>query len=327
MHSGRHFTFQEVFFWTLRETTVFTVLGLIPPAVWAMGLALPKLPWQPVALLGTAVAFVTGFKSNAAYNRAWEARQIYGGIVNASRAWSNQVHGFINDEAKRLELIRRHVAWLTALRYQLREPRAWEHMEEPANRAYQERTFDVPERKTKVLDELAPHLNTNDLTALRDRKNRAVHLLGQQGQSLKALAQSGQLTELRHIELERQLATLFDLQGRAERIKNFPYPRQFATMNLVFVWLLITMLPLALFGQFVDLGPVLVWLTVPSTVLISWVFHTMDKVGESSENPFEGGANDIPISAMSRNIEIDLLELAGVLETPAPLQPRNNILM
>jgi putative membrane protein len=327
MHSGRHFTFQEVFFWTLRETTVFTLLGLIPPAMWAMGLSLPKLPWQPVALLGVAVAFVTGFKSNAAYNRAWEARQIYGGIVNASRAWSNQVHGFITDETKRLELIRRHLAWLTALRHQLREPRAWEHMEEPANRAYQERTFDVPERKTKVLDELAAHLSTNDLTALKERKNRAVHLLGQQGQALKALAFSNQLTELRHIELERTLALLFDLQGRAERIKNFPYPRQFATMNLIFVWLLIIMLPLSLFGQFVDLGPVLVWLTVPSTVMISWVFHTMDKVGESSENPFEGGANDIPISAMSRNIEIDLLELAGVLETPAPLQPRNNILM
>jgi putative membrane protein len=200
-------------------------------------------------------------------------------------------------------------------------------MDEPANRAYQERTFVVPERTSKVLDDLAPHLSTNDLTALRDRKNRAVHLLGQQGQSLKALAQAGQLTELRHIELERTLALLFDLQGRAERIKNFPYPRQFATMNLIFVWLLIVMLPLALFGQFVDLGPVLVWLTVPSTVLISWVFHTMDKVGESSENPFEGGANDIPISAMSRNIEIDLLELAGVTDTPPPLQPKNNILM
>jgi ion channel-forming bestrophin family protein len=327
MHSGRHFTIKEVFFWTLRESLVFTLLGLIPPTLWALGVPVPKLPWQPVALLGTAVAFVTGFKSNAAYNRAWEARQIYGGIVNASRAWSNQVHGFITDETRRMELIRRHLAWLTALRFQLREERAWEHMNEPSNRAYQERTFDVPERATKVLEELEPHLSTPDLTELRERKNRAVHLIGQQGRTLRALAKAGQLTELRHIELERQLALLFDLQGRAERIKNFPYPRQFATMNLIFVWLLIFMMPLALFGQFVDLGPVLVWLTVPSSVGIAWVFHTMDKVGESSENPFEGGANDIPISAMSRNIEIDLLELAGVMDTPPPLKAKNNILM
>src|SRR5687768_8752239 len=125
MHAGRHYTLKEVFFWTLRETTIFVILGLLPPAVWAMGFELPKLPWQPVSLLGVAVAFVTGFKSNAAYNRSWEARQIYGGIVNASRAWSNQVHGFVTHDAKRLELIRRHVAWLTALRFQLREPRVW----------------------------------------------------------------------------------------------------------------------------------------------------------------------------------------------------------
>lgn len=326
MHSGRHFTIKEVFFWTLRETLIFCVLGLIPPLLWTLGVAVPPLPWQPVAMLGTAVAFVTGFKSNAAYNRAWEARQIYGGIVNASRAWSNQVHAFI-DEATRLQLIRRHVAWLTALRFQLREARAWESMDKKENRAYQLRTFDVPERLSTVLEELEKHLPVAELSSLRDRKNRAVHLLGMQGKVLRALVDAGQLTELRHIELERQLAVLFDLQGRAERIKNFPYPRQFATMNLIFVWLLILMLPLALFGQFVALGPVLVWLTVPSTVLIAWVIHTMDKVGDSSENPFEGGANDIPISAMSRAIEIDLLELAGVSDLPLPLQARNNILM
>ena len=209
------------------------------------------------------------------------------------------MHAFI-DEASRLQLIRRHVAWLTALRFQLREARAWESMDKKENRAYQVRTFDVPERLSTVLEELEKHLPVAELSSLRDRKNRAVHLLGMQGKVLRALVDAGQLTELRHIELERQLAVLFDLQGRAERIKNFPYPRQFATMNLIFVWLLILMLPMALFGQFVTLGPVLVWLTVPSTVLISWVVHTMDKVGDSSENPFEGGANDIPISAMSR---------------------------
>jgi ion channel-forming bestrophin family protein len=327
MHSGRSYSFKEVFLWTFREIVAFTVLGLIPPTLYLLGVPLPKLPWQPVALVGTSVAFITGFKSNAAYNRVWEARQIYGGIVNASRAFSNQVHGFITDEARRMELIRRHLAWLTALRFQLREPRAWEQMTHPANRAYQERTYEVPERTTQVLEELAKYLSAQDLAELRERKNRAIHLLGQQGRTLRALVDAHGLTELRHIELERQLSVLFDLQGRAERIKNFPYPRQFATINYLFVSLLVLLLPMSLFGQFMDLGPNLMWLTAPSMVLIGWVFHTMDKVGESSENPFQGGANDIPISAMSRNIEIDLLELAGVLDTPPPLQAKNNILM
>lgn len=334
MHAGRHYPLKDVFFWTLRESIVFVALGLLPPLRWLGGVPLPHLPWPPVALVGTAVAFVTGFKGNAAYGRLWEARQIWGGIVNASRAWSNLVHGFLGPddaEARRL-LVLRHVAWLTALRHQLREPRAWESMQLPHNRAYQARTFHVPERTGKLLDELAELLPETEVRAMADRKNRAMHVLGLQGDTLRALAVEGKLTELRHIEMERLLGGLYDLQGRCERIKNFPYPRQYATMNLIFVWLFILLLPFAVFSLLVDLGDQLMWLTVPTTLVIAWLFHTMDKVSESSENPFEGGANDTPISAMSRAIEIDLRELSDarglpLSPVPAALAAENQIVV
>lgn len=332
MHAGRHYTLKEVFFWTLRESVVFTALGALPPLLVLGGVPPPELAWPPVALLGTAVAFMTGFKSNAAYNRAWEARQIWGGIVNVSRAWANQVNQFVTlegdegSEAKRVLLLR-HIGWLAALRYQLRESRVWESQSLPHNRAYQARTFRVPELTDEMDVELRKYLSPEEVDALLPKKNRAVLVLGMQSRAIAALAATGALTELRHIEMERTLAQLLDLMGRCERIKNYPYPRQFATINLFFVWSFVLMLPFALLAFFDDLGPGLIWLNVPFTLSIAWVLHTMDKISEATENPFEGGANDVPISAMSRSIEIDLRELGKLGDVPAPLTPDNNILM
>jgi putative membrane protein len=123
------------------------------------------------------------------------------------------------------------------------------------------------------------------------------------------------------------LADLYDHQGKCERIKNFPYPRQFATLNLFFVWLFVGLVPFGLLQEFAELGPNFAWMTIPASVIVSWVFHTMDKIGESSENPFEGGPNDVPITALSRTIEIDLRELLGEQDIPPALQAVNDILM
>ena len=73
-------------------------------------------------------------------------------------------------------------------------------------------------------------------------------------------------------------------------------------------------------------GAHLVWLSIPFSTLSGWVFTTMEKIGESSENPFEGSANDVPITAMSRTIEMDMLEMLDVEHAIQPLQVQNNIL-
>ena len=75
------------------------------------------------------------------------------------------------------------------------------------------------------------------------------------------------------------------------------------------------------------MGAFYVWLTVPVSMIIAWIFHTMEKIGESSENPFEGSANDVPITALSRTIEIDLREMLREEKLPPPISPTNNVLM
>ncbi len=56
------------------------------------------IPWQPVTLIGTVLAFYLGFKNNSAYSRSWESRKIWGAIVNASRSWGILVKDFINNQ-------------------------------------------------------------------------------------------------------------------------------------------------------------------------------------------------------------------------------------
>jgi putative membrane protein len=339
MHAGRHYSLREVGYWTRREALLFLIISGVPTVLHAaLGWKWLAFPWLPIALVGTAVAFITGFKNNASYSRLWEARQIWGSIVNISRSWGVMVLDFLapsptaSEEtsaylrAAQQRLIYRHIAWLTALRYQLREQRDWENMKLRHNIEYKER-YNVSEWEGSLDEELARLMEPDEVQYVLTKKNRATQIIALQSRELSRLAQNGFLSDFQHVEMERAIAGFYDAQGRCERIKNFPYPRQFATLNLIFTWLFIVLVPLGLLQEFQKLGENIVWFTIPAGVTVSWVFHTMDKIGESSENPFEGSANDIPITALCRTIEIDLREMRDEAEIPPPVRPVNYILM
>ncbi|MFK7741547.1 MAG: bestrophin family protein [Planctomycetota bacterium] len=329
MHAGRHYSFLEVFRWTWRQTLVYLAIASLPASLCMVGVPLPSLPWQPVAVMGTAVAFMTGFRSNAAYGRLWEARQIWGGILNVSRAFAIHLREFAGPaQAARVRAsVLRHVAWLTALRYQLRQKRDWESAVVAADRRYREAFYQIPEDGLDVEGELKQRLDETEWQSVQQCRNRTVVLLSLHAAELQRLADLGVIDAYRHVELARLVTEMVNLQGKAERIKNFPYPRQFATMNRVFVWLFIALLPFAIAAEMQRSAPEWILMTIPLATMIAWVFHTMDRIGTTSENPFEGSPNDVPISAMCRTIEIDMLELIGDVDLPAPIGPRRQILM
>ncbi|MFT6739463.1 MAG: putative membrane protein, partial [Paraglaciecola sp.] len=93
------------------------------------------------------------------------------------------------------------------------------------------------------------------------------------------------------------------------------------------VWLFVLLLPFGLVGQFKEMGHAATFLTIPFSVLISWVFITMEIVGDNSEDPFEGFVNDVPMTALCRTIEIDLREMLGETDLPLGIQPENDVLM
>ena len=339
MHSGTNYSLKEVLFWTRRDIYFLFFVSVIPTTAYVLlDWKWLALPWLPIALLGTAVAFVVGFKNNASYDRVWEARKIWGAIVNSSRAWAITTRDYVSNKhaTKKLsdaelkdihkQLYHRHYAWLTALRFQLREARVWEAIYKPHNSEYKNRWFVVEEHEHKMDVVLKKYLSASDFDAVISKSNKATQILALQSAHLKELLEQGYIEDFRHMELEKLLVEFFNQQGASERIKNFPYPRQYATLNLWFIKLFIVLLPMGMLQEFEKFSQCLVWLTVPFSIISGWVFTTMEKIGEASENPFEGSANDVPITAISRTIEIDMREILGDTDIPEPIKPKNNIL-
>lgn len=340
MHTGKHYKFKEVILWTRKDIYLQLIIATIPTVIFEwFNCKWLSLPWLPIALLGTAVAFVVGFKNNASYDRLWEARRIWGGIVNSSRSLAVMTRDYITNKhatnklseaelsAIHQTIIQRHIAWLTALRYQLREPRIWESIYKPHNQEYKNKWFTVEEQNNNLIDALKPYLSNDEYEQVISKSNKATQILALQSAHFKKLEEHGHLEDFRHIELEKMISEFYNHQGGSERIKNFPYPRQYATLNLWFVKIFILLIPFGMLHEFEKLGSHMVWLTIPFSALSGWVFTTMERIGESSESPFEGSANDVPLTALSRTIEIDLLEILGIQHTLKPIQPQNNILL
>lgn len=294
------------------------------------------IPFLPLSTIGIAVAFYIGFKNNASYDRFWEARKIWGGIVNYSRTWGNQVVNFItsyeakaamSDEELALThriLIYRHIAWLNALRLQLRQPSSFSIK---VHKSVKSLGISSPERKHWD-EEVGTLLPKEEYECLVDFKNTATQIIRKQGEHLKELVHEKGLSDsFRHMEMMRALEEFYNLQGKCERIKNTPFPRQYAFFSKVFTWIFILLLPLGLVGQFADMGHTFIFLTIPFSVLISWIFITMEIVGDNSEDPFEGFINDVPMTALCRTIEIDLREMIGETELPPKIVPENDILL
>ncbi len=367
MYTRRIFPIKGVIKWTRRRIYLFLTLATIPVFLFdIVGLKWLHVPWLPLGVLGTAVAFLVSFKNNASYDRLWEARKIWGGIVNASRSWTIMVKDFINnDHANNVlsdndmhqihkELVHRHVAWLTALRYQLRKDKPWEmHLKNTkSNREFRESQYLVCEDSIPIEDVIKEYISEEEYKELFAKGNQASQILGIQSRRLKELKQQGYIEDFRHMEMENMLVEFYTLQGKSERIKNFPYPRQYATINYMFVWLFILMLPFGIMEGFEGIGEHIledlsahssrtswghriqeliaqhfVWFSIPFSALLSWVFHTMEAIGENTENPFEGGPNDVPITDLSRGIEIDIRQLIDDTNIPAPYQWQNDIVM
>jgi putative membrane protein len=342
MFIQKKYTFKNMMNWTRRELRFFLIYSTAIAVLYeVLGLTWLQLPWTPLALIGTAVAFLIGFQSNAAYGRIWEARQIWGGIVNDSRSLAIMVIDMINneysnnkmsdadlDENKRI-IIYRHFAWLTALRYAMRAERTWETARNSkANKKWTD-LLKIPEFIVPFEQELDKYLSSKEKDIVMSMTNKPAAIMKLQSSHFRKLKQSGHIWEFSFLEFENKISTLLTHQGKSERIKNFPYPRQFATIGYDFVNLFILLLPFGVIPEFARIGlnfidtfPLVasnfVWLGIPFNATVCWIFNTMQRIGTVGENPFEGSVNDVPISTISRGIEIDLREMLGETEAKIP---------
>ena len=328
MYIKRRYGLSMIIKWTF---TALTVSLLYSGLVVALGYYLYKyheinisIAWQPVSILGTAVAFYLGFKNNASYDRLWEARKIWGSIVNNSRSFAAQLIAYTkgnNQNEIVSEIIHRHIAWLTALRYQLRLEKEWGHTEERLNNIFVPNICEL--YYTKLDEELMSCISDEEFEKYKNKSNLATHIMLTQSKRLQELRDQEYFEDFRHMELQKIIHNFYEDQGKSERIKTFPFPRQYASIAL---WLTLFFAVLPPFG-IMDVCMDRIWLTIPLSTLIIWVFYLMEKIGDYSENPFEGTYNDVPITSISNTIEIDLKEMINNHSIPSKTEPVNGFLM
>lgn len=275
----------------------YKYIGLIglPPVV---------LPVVPVTILGGALAIFLGFRNNSAYDRWWEARKIWGEIVNDSRTFGMMItsfsstifsNGAVKEEeikAWQTTMIHRHIAWLYALKMELRGVNYWA--------------------------DLSKYMTGRELEIIKKKHNKSTQIIQIQGQELKKAYEKKIIEDFRHMELANVLKAFYDSKGKAERIKKTIFPFYYNYFTGVFLWLFIICLPFSL-------NPAMDWLAIPMSIAISFVFKILDKSGAITEDPFEGRAADTPISSITRAIEIDLLEMIDSDKIPKPIATKTTV--
>jgi putative membrane protein len=268
------------------------------------------LPFSISAILGSALAIFIAFRNNSSYSRWWEARTLWGGIVNSSRVLARLVITFADSHAHqsnydksrseqfKREMIYRTIAWAHALRLSLRN-----------------------QNQPELLKAFLSQPEWEQVVQTHHKPN-CIHLLS--GQKIYEAMANGILAGFDSFQLEGQLLALANYQGGCERIKNTPLLRQYDFFTRVFLYTFMALLPLTLMGDFAKLHTE--GLMIPVSIILSFVFAIIGKVGEVNEDPFENSITDVPLTALCNTIERDLREMLGEKELPEKTQVENGFL-
>lgn len=340
----RGLNFKQLIQWTWHHITWLLAGAGIIAVLYYFKIITISLPWLPVSVVGTAVAFYVGFKNNSAYSRMWEARKIWGGIINDSRTWGMMVDGYVTNQFTEIKatdeeiseikrrLINRHIGWLYAHRSQLLVATPWEHISQGGHLARTARFYQkkfgiglVDDEVTRI--ELESYLPKEEHKRLVEYVNTATQIINEQSKDLKQLRKRGLIEDFRHMEMVNILRSFYGLQGKNERIKKFPLPRQYANISRYFVGIFVFLVPFSMIPEIMNLEGWAIWLSIPLTALVGWVYVMMEVIGDYTENPFQGMANDIPMLSLCRTIEIDLLEMLCEKDIPPAIEAKKGILM
>lgn len=272
-----------------------TILFVWDVAVTVTYYVLPfKAPSLPLTLFGSVLALFLGFRSNSAYERWWEGRSLWGLMINASRNLSREARNFLPAEALDLKrtIVLRQIAYVNALRCQL--------------------------RRQPVDDEVLRYLSHGEATPSLSRTNIANGLLDGTGRRIDDARRQGWIDTIQQTQMESVLVDIANSQGGMERLKNTPLPNQYRFLPSLFVHIFCVLLPI---GLVETLG----FATPLGSTLAGLMFLAVLAIGDDLVDPFANTVHDLPLSAMCRTIEIDLLQSIGD-DAPPPLKPVKGIL-
>lgn len=306
----RNFNLVKVFL-SIKYESIITLL--IASCIWLLhklNIVDIALPFSVAGILGSALAIFIAFRNQSSYARWWEARTIWGGIINNSRIFARQIIANADNaiatskatkeqvESYKKEMIYRQIAFAHALRLHLRKQNSW--------------------------DELKHLISKDEFEQLLKKENKPNIILNTQGLRIKEAMRSEILGAFDNISMEPNLATFNNWQGACERIKNTPLPMNYQYFTKLFLYVFILVLPFSLVGDFFKLN--IDFLVIPVSFTICFVFSVMNRVGEINEEPFENAIADVPLTALCNTIERDLKEMLNETNLPNKLKPVNGFL-
>lgn len=257
---------------------------------------LPEMPLTIPAFIGTAISILLSFKLNQSYDRWWEARKVWGAIVNDSRSFVIQLQTLTakGNESMIKKIAFRQIAWCYSLGQSLRGLN--------------------PTENIKNL------ISAEELEEIQQHHNKPLALLQLHGKDIKTLKETNQLDVFSQLQLDDTLTRLCDSQGKAERIKTTIFPVTYRLFLHAIIYLFVVTLS-------VSLKDVAGFYEIPLLLLISTAFFLLEKSATHMQDPFENRPTDTSMTAIARTIEINIKQLLKEKEVPKPYQPDNFYLL
>lgn len=254
-----------------------------------------RAPSLPLTLFGSVLALFLGFRDNSAYQRWWEGRILWGAMINASRNLSREARNFLPIEEAhdmRRTIVLRQIAYVNALRCQL--------------------------RKQPVDEQVLKFLSRGEAEPALSRTNVANGLLDGTGRRIDDARRTGWIDTIQQARMESTMVDIANAQGGMERLKNTPLPNQYRFFPTLFTHMFCILLPI---GLVETLG----FATPLGSTVAGLMFLAVLQIGDDLVDPFANTVHDVPLAAMCRTIEIDLLQSIGD-QAPSPLTPVKGVL-
>jgi ion channel-forming bestrophin family protein len=252
-----------------------------------------SLTFVPFSLIGLTLAIFLGFRNNTSYARYWEARMLWGAVLNDTRSLARQSLTLVDAPNGSAVFVHRLIAFVHALRHQL--------------------------RGTDAQPDLARWLSADDLSRLQGTRYQASAILLLADEWLRDRRLDGQLAAPLAQAMQVHMGHLSDALGGCERIAGTPIPFTYGVIIHRTVYLYCLLLPFGLVDSIGAMTPLVV-------TFIAYTFFALEALSSEIETPFGTAPNDLPLDAMSEGIESSLRELLGERDLPAAPQPHNYVL-
>ncbi|MCJ8212066.1 hypothetical protein MUY27_20280 [Mucilaginibacter sp. RS28] len=251
-----------------------------------------------ISMIGIVLSILMGFRISSAYDRWWEARKIWGAVVNDSRTLARQLITFTStaaiDPVHLQGMVHRHIAFVYAMAGRLRHQ--------------------------NTTEQIKPFVFEDEWHSLANRGHQPNLLLLHNLYAFKKMEADGLVSNFEFLALDGTMQRLTDSLGAAERIKNTPFPVPYSYFTSFLVHVFATMLP---FGIIEVFG----YIAIPIAISVIFIFLTIEQIAIEIQDPFANKENDIPVTAISQAIEIDLKEMLGDRDLPQKDNAKNGVLM